>query len=166
MSPRLTSTPSRTTAGLAANAARGRRGTTTVECAIVLPVTLFLMLFLVVGAMGVFRHQEVSTLAREGARYASTHGHQYRKDTNLSLGTADDWRTDIYNNGIKPKMVDLTESKLAATITWPDVINQPGKSDNWPGSKVDVTVTYDWIPELFGIGPIQLKSTSSMPITN
>jgi hypothetical protein len=53
-----------------------RAAVTAVECAIVLPVTFFLLFALVVGGMGVFRYQEVATLAREGARYASTHGHQ------------------------------------------------------------------------------------------
>ena len=53
------------------------------ECAIVLPVTFFLLFSLFVGALGIFRYQEVATLAREGARYASTHGYQYRKDAGL-----------------------------------------------------------------------------------
>jgi hypothetical protein len=31
---------------------------------------------------------------------------------------------------------------------------------------VDVTVSYDWMPSLYLIGPYKLQSTSSMPITN
>ena len=143
-----------------------RRAATVVECAIVLPFTLFLLFALVVGAMGVFRYQEVATLAREGARYASTHGYQHRKDSNLAEGTPAEWKSDIYTNAILPRVVALDLSRLSYTVTWPDVVNQPGKPDNWPGSKVDVTVTYEWMPELYLIGPIRLTSTSSMPITN
>jgi len=143
-----------------------RAGTTAVECAVVLPLLLLLFIGLAVGTSGVFRFQEVATLAREGARYGSTHGYQYRKDAGLGMGTAEDWRKDIYEKAIKPKVTGLDRSKLTVTVTWPDVINQEGKPDNWPGSKVDVKVRYQWLPEVFLIGPYYLESTSSMPITN
>jgi hypothetical protein len=147
-----------------------RPAATVVECAIVLPVTFFLLFSIIIGAMGIFRYQEAASLARQGARYASTHGYQYRQDAGQPIGTADDWRQDIYNNGIAPYIVALDPSKISCQdsnhITWPDVINQPGKPDNWPGSKVTVIVEYQWMPELYLIGPINLTSTSSMPITN
>jgi Flp pilus assembly protein TadG len=143
-----------------------RAGTIAVECAIVLPLTFFFLFAVVIGGMGMFRYQEVATLAREGARFASTHGHQYRRDAGQPVGTADDWSLDVYNNAIAPQVVSLDTSQLSYQVSWPDVINQPGKPDNWPGSKVDVTVSYQWFPELYLIGPITLTSTSSMPITN
>jgi Flp pilus assembly protein TadG len=146
--------------------ARQRRAATLVESAIVLPTTIILLLALLVGALGVFRYQEVATLAREGARYASTHGYQYRKDNGLPMGTAADWTLDIYTNAILPEVVALDVNQLTASATWPDVINQPGKPDNWPGSQVTVTVSYQWMPEWGLVGPITLTSTSSMPITN
>lgn len=143
-----------------------RWGATALECAFVLPVIFFVFIGLVIGATGVFRFQEVATLAREGARYASTHGYQFRKDSGLPMGSSTDWYNDIYDNAIKPKILSLDTSKVTVTINWPDVINQAGKPDNWPGSKVDVTVSYQWLPELYLIGPYTLQSTSSMPITN
>ncbi|MFL5242310.1 MAG: TadE/TadG family type IV pilus assembly protein [Gemmataceae bacterium] len=143
-----------------------RHAATVVECAIILPVTFFLLFSIIIGAMGIFRYQEAATLARQGARYASTHGYQYRKDAGQAIGTSSDWKTDIYNNGIAPYIVALDSSKITSTITWPDVVNQPGKPDNWPGSKVTVEIDYQWMPELYLIGPINLTSTSSMPITN
>jgi len=147
--------------------ARARRpGATAVECAIILPVTFGLFLILIVGGMGIFRYHEVATLAREGARYGSTHGYQYRKDSGLSIGTSDDWKQDLYTNAIQTHMAALDPNRVSYTVTWPDVINQPGKPDNWPGSKVEVTVNYDWFPEWGVVGPIRLTSTSSMPITN
>ena len=145
---------------------RRRPGATAVECAFILPATFFLLFGLVVGAMGVFRYQETATLAREGARYASTHGHQYRKDAGLAIGTSADWSADIYSSAIQPNMVSLDPTLVTYQVSWPDVINQPGKPDNWPGSKVDVTVSYQWFPEMYLVGPLVLTSTSSMPITN
>src|SRR5947208_16347214 len=110
-----------------------RKGATTVECAIVLPITLFLLLGFVVGGMGVFRYQEVAFLAREGARYASTHGAQWRKDAGVGTGTYDDWCQDIKDNGIEPKRVALDKTRMTVECWWPPVINQPDY-DNWPGS--------------------------------
>src|SRR5262245_50948102 len=109
-----------------------RPAATVVECAFVLPLTFFLLFSLIVGSMGVFRYQETAMLAREGARYASTHGYQFRKDQGLSMGTKEDWYQDIYANGIAPLMVALDSSRVSCTVTWPDVVNQPGKPDNWP----------------------------------
>ena len=143
-----------------------RSGATAVECAIVLPIAFFLLFGLIVGAMGIFRYQEVAMLAREATRYASTHGHSYRGDAGLPIGTQEDWKQDIYDNAIVPKCVVLDTSSLTFDVSWPDVINQPGKPDNWPGSRVDVTVRYKWLPEMYLIGPIYLESKSSMPITN
>src|SRR5437868_11326656 len=123
-----------------------RRAATVLECAVVLPVAILVFFGIVVGTSGVFRFQEVATLAREGARYASTHGYQYRKDAGLAQGTSADWSQDVYDNAIKPMIVALDESKVSYSCSWPDVINQPGKPDNWPGSKVEVTVSYQWLP--------------------
>ena len=144
----------------------GRDATTAVECALILPVTFFLLFGLVIGAMGVFRYEEVAALARQATRYASTHGHQYRKDAGLAVGDSTAWKTDIYNNAISPNLVSLDPAKLTYQVSWPDVINQPGKPDNWPGSQVTVTVSYQWFPELYLVGPLNLTSTSSAPITN
>jgi hypothetical protein len=172
------------------NENQARRGVTVVECAVVYPVTFFLLLGLVIGAMGVFRYQEVSALARAGARYASTHGNSYRRDTgqgtgvpgtsmgqsgglfwytaSTTSGSGSDtsWTGDIYDNAIRPNIIALDPSRLTVQVGWPSVINQADKPDNWPGSQVAVTVTYQWMPELFLIGPINLTSTSKMPITN
>ena len=59
---------------------RRRSGTTLVELAIVSASALLLIYGLIVGGTGVFRYQEMAHLAREGARYASTHGGQYTMD--------------------------------------------------------------------------------------
>jgi Flp pilus assembly protein TadG len=168
-----------------------RRGVTIVECAVVYPAVFILLLGLVVGGMGVFRYQEVSSLARSAVRYASTHGAQYRKDANLGTGSAGSssptagnglfwyntdpkqadgtdttWTGDIYDKSVRPNLVALDVNSLSFKCGWPPVINQVDKADNWPGSRVSVTVSYQWLPEIFIVGPFNLTSTASMPITN
>jgi hypothetical protein len=70
-----------------------RPGTHAVECAVVYPVTFFLILSIIYGAMGVFRYQEMASLARDATRYGSVHGSQYRKDAQLPVGTAGNLET-------------------------------------------------------------------------
>ncbi len=180
---------------LSANRSSPRRGTTLVECAIIYPLVFFLLLGLIIGAMGVFRYQEAASLARTAARYASTHGAQYRKDAGLSVGSpgtsagtqngllcyqADpnqasgsdtSWTGDIYDNAVRPNLVALNKNYLTCTVAWPPVKSPSGVvvqnlPDNWPGSTVTVTVSYQWFPELYLIGPFTLTSTSTMAVTN
>jgi Flp pilus assembly protein TadG len=143
-----------------------RPGATLVEVAIILPVTFLLIAALVVGVLGVFRYQEVASLARAAGRYASTHGAPYRKDAGLPQGAAADWQADIDANSIQPALVLLDPKLLTMEASWPDVSNQPGKPDNWPKSTVTITVTYKWVPELYLVGPYYLRSTSSVVISN
>ena len=145
---------------------RRRSAATIVECAIVYPVLFLFLLGLAVGGAGIFRYQEVAALAREAARYGSTHGAQYRSDAGEPVGTPDDWKADIYNNAIVPNIVALDPNSLTCDPDWLPVVNLPDSKDNWPGSQVTVIVTYQWFPELYLVGPITLTSTSSMPITN
>ena len=173
-----------------ATRSQGRAGATLLEHAIVLPVTFFLLLMMVVGSMGVLRYQETASLARSAARYASTHGAQYRRDAGLAIGSpgtyieksngrhwyATDplaqsgsdtsWAQDICDQAITPNRVALDPANLTVKIGWPAVINQLDKPDNWPNSSVTVTVTYKWTPEFYLVGPIYLTSTSTMNITN
>ena len=58
-----------------------RRGATSVEFAIVASTVLLLLIGLIVGALGVFRYQEIARLAREGARYAAVRGEAYARTT-------------------------------------------------------------------------------------
>src|SRR5262249_10218073 len=93
-----------------------------------IPWSFFLLVGLIIGAMGVVRYQEVASLARTAARYASTHGAKYRKDAGQAVGSggtssttvnglmcyqADptkasgsdtSWTGDIYDNAIRPNL--------------------------------------------------------------
>jgi Flp pilus assembly protein TadG len=137
-----------------------RSGATTVECAIVFPVTFLLIVGLVVGAAGMFRYQEMSHLARQGARYASVHGTQWQKDTGLPAATPQ----DIYDNAIAPGAMGLDQTRLSYTVTW-DRSNAQYHTDIVNGNivatanTVTVKVTYQWIPEAY-LGGITLSSTS------
>jgi Flp pilus assembly protein TadG len=149
-----------------------RRAATAVECAVVYPIVFFLILALVIGAMGVFRYQEVASLARETSRYASCHGGLYAKENNTNVSSS-----DIYNNVIVPRTVSLDLTQLSYSITcnrptavsW-DTYNFPyhtiinGNGDILPvQNTVSVTITYHWIPELY-LGGVTLSSTSVMPM--
>jgi Flp pilus assembly protein TadG len=143
-----------------------RRGATLVETAIVLPVTFLLIIGLVVGVLGVFRYQQVAALTRAAGRYASTHGAQYRSNAGLVKGTAAIWQADIYASAVQPVMVLLDPNLLTLTATWPDVINLPGVPDNWPQSTITVTISYQWFPEFYLVGPYYISSTSCVNISN
>jgi Flp pilus assembly protein TadG len=144
-----------------------RSGTTVVECAIVFPPTLLLIIGLVVAGLGVFRYQEVSSLARRAARYASVRGKQYARETGNPAATPD----SIYNNAIKPYAFSLDLSKLNYSVTY-NAENAPTtafiQNDKvvTRGNTVTVTASYTWIPEAFirGTG-ITLTSTSVLPMS-
>ena len=131
---------------------RRRRGTHVLECAVVFPVIFLLLFGLIIGALGVFRYQEVASLAREGARYASVRGQRYQMMTGRPAATA----ADVFNNAIAPRAVILTPSQLSSSVTW--------NPDNRQGSTVTVTVTYQWVPEAY-LGGLTLSSTSTTPIS-
>jgi Flp pilus assembly protein TadG len=128
---------------------KNRSGATVVECAFIYPLFFLIVVGLVVGCLGVFRYQELASLSREAARWASVRGHQYQNATGETAATA----KDVYDNVIKPKakLVDATD--LTYSVTW--------DPDNRQGSKVTVTVTYHWVPEAV-FGGIDLTSTSTM----
>src|SRR6185369_4089931 len=91
-----------------------RRGASLVEIAVILPLMLVLMLAAIDTAAGVYRYQQVATLAREGARYASVHAGMYSVERTKPVATADECKT----NAILPRAVNLDSSQLNCTLTW------------------------------------------------
>ena len=143
-----------------------RCATTIVESAVIYPVAFFLLLALVVGAMGAFRFQETASLARETARYASVHGTQYAKENGVTAPTPDQIKTAAF----WPQVVNLDPSQLTCDITY-DTANGPyhttidANGNVIPiTNKVIVTVTYRWLPEAI-LGGITMSSTSVMPMS-
>jgi hypothetical protein len=151
-----------------------------------------LLLGLFIGGMGVFRYQEVSHLAREGARYASTHGGMYQQaglPTSTGVPAISSLNDSNLTTVLQARSVSLNPNYLTVNVDWyldgtspperPSDIssstpnNYPYCVDpnaDPPGSvvyqnNVKVTVTYQWTPELYVIGPITLSSTSVMPMS-
>jgi Flp pilus assembly protein TadG len=131
-----------------------RRAAAIVEFAVVAPLSFVLLLGVLVGGMGVSRYQQIANLTRESSRWASVRGSQYAKDTGNAAATGQ----DVYNNVIAAEAVSLDLSQLNYTVTW--------SPDNTPMTgKVKVTITYQWVPEVF-LGGITLTSTSESVMTN
>jgi Flp pilus assembly protein TadG len=137
-----------------------RRGTTTVEFAVTCPIVFFLIFATVVGGLGVFRYQQVAAAAREGARYAIVHGGDYQQETGNPGATPQ----DIYDKAILPAASSLDPSLLSYSVTW-NKNNMPldasGSYEVPTGNTVTVTVSYQWMPEMYLAGPFTLSSTSS-----
>jgi Flp pilus assembly protein TadG len=142
-----------------------RCGATAVEFAIVAPVAFFFLIALVVGGIGIFRYQELASVAREASRWASVHGAQYQQDTGYPAATAQ----DVYNNVIAPNAIDFDLSQLSYSVNW-NTDNRPYHtiiSNNQVvpvRNTVTVTLTYQWIPEMY-LGGYTLTSTSTLPVT-
>jgi Flp pilus assembly protein TadG len=166
-----------------------RSGAHLVECAFIYPVTLFLLLALLTGSIGISNYQQVAYLAREAARYASTHGGQYAKEnaSAIAAGTLPNVnQAYLTNNLVNAQAFMLNTSQLTTTVyfnspnnpsntTW-DTATANGT--NWPytvstvsgtsydvTNTVSVTVSYQWSPLFFLSGPITLQSTSVMPMS-
>jgi Flp pilus assembly protein TadG len=141
---------------------RPRRGTSTVELALVAPAVFLLLTGLVVGGLGVFRYQQVASLAREASRWASVHGTQYAKDTGKTAASA----TDVYQQVIAPRSVGLDLTKLSYNVSW-NTNNSPHHTVIANGSvvavtnTVTVTVSYLWIPEAIPAAAITMSSSST-----
>lgn len=126
-----------------------RKGAVAVEVAIVAPLTFLIIIGLLVGGFGVFRYQQVASLAREGARWASVRGPQSQRHLKKKAPTAD----EVFQNAILPRAVSLDRSKLKYAVAW--------NADN---TVVTVQLTYEWLPERIFF-PIIFRSVSEMPIS-
>jgi len=151
-------------------ARRRRTGAATVEFAIVGPVALFLLIGFAILATGVFRYQQIAFLAREGARYASTHGAQYRVDHRLPVGSETTWTQEIREEAVLPHCATLDPSQLTVNATWSAGDNRANAADDTTAfrttisNRATVTVAYAWSPEAFLSGPITLRSTATVPM--
>src|SRR5262249_61481133 len=93
-----------------------RRGAALVEAAIVYPVLWLLLIGMIVGGLGVFRYNQVASLAREGSRYASVRGAQYATETGQPAAT--DGPTGTISTYVKDKAAGLDTESLTVTTTW------------------------------------------------
>jgi Flp pilus assembly protein TadG len=163
-----------------------RQGGVIMESALIYPISFFLLFALMVGGMGIFRYQEVAHLARECARFASTHGGTYAKENASAIAaktlpTVDEQylKDLVANNSVsldKTKLsVQVNISTNTGTYDWDDTSDTKNRSPTSSTVKnnaqvtmqntVSVTVGYQWMPELYLVGPITLQSTAVMPMS-
>ena len=112
---------------------RDRRGMSAVESAIAYPVTIVLILGTIIVGLGVFRYQQLQSLAREGARYASVRGPAYvAAQSGNTEATTSTVLTYVQGLAVGLDGLDCTEVTYSST-TLP--------------CTVTVTLTYTWTPE-------------------
>ncbi len=162
---------------------RGRRGSHILECALVCPVLVLISIGTVVVGMGVFRYQQMASLARQGARWASVRGWQYQHDLNpygqpgLPIAASpQDVSNYIASQAVllntSPDALNVqvswnTDNKQSHTLLDASGTPKVDSSGNviMIGNMVTVTATYNWIPEALFVGPISLSSTSTIPMS-
>jgi Flp pilus assembly protein TadG len=151
------------------------------EFAVVAPLALFLVFAQIVGSLGVSRYQEVAHLAREGARYASTHGGMYQREGIAEqTGVPAVASSSELRSYLAEKTVLLDPSRLQVDVAWtaPSTyiqVNMPVYVDTDASltppaqraiqNHVTVTITHQWSPELLPIDLVTLTSTSQMPMS-
>jgi Flp pilus assembly protein TadG len=142
---------------------RRRTAVTVVEAAIVYPIVLLLMMGVIVGGFGIFRYQQLACLARDAARYAIVHGSKYAKDAGVTAPAP----ADIYNTVVLPNLDGLDPSLMSYSITYNTTNYQyhaiiVNGNIQAVANTVDVTLTYQWFPECWLVGPFTMSSTSEM----
>jgi Flp pilus assembly protein TadG len=126
-----------------------RRGMTTLECAVVYPVTILLLMGTVIVGLGIFRYQQLQSLAREGARYASVHGPLYASENGQPMASTSTVLTYVQGLAVALDGLNCTAVSYSAT-TLP--------------CTVSVTLTYTWTPEAY-FDSMAWTVTSTMPVT-
>jgi Flp pilus assembly protein TadG len=89
-----------------------RRGMSIVECAMVYPLAILLLMGTIIIGLGVFRFQQLQALAREGARYASVHGPSYASATGNAQASTSTVQT--YVQGLAVGLSGLTCTEVHA----------------------------------------------------
>lgn len=157
-----------------------RRGAVTVEAAVVYPL-LFLLLFgLIVGGITVSRYQQVAMLAREGARFASVRGADWKIDWQKQPpGQPAATVAQIRQDAVLPMAVSLDPNQLTVQVQW--VCPTTGQVVDWDSSTkspttlnpqgapvanhVRVTIIYQWDAGILFPGPLTLKSVCEIPMS-
>ncbi len=126
-----------------------RRGMAAVECAMVYPVAIVLLLGTIIMGLGIFRYEQLQALAREGARYASVHGPLYASENNQSEASTATVLTYVQGmavglNGLNCTAVTYSATSLPCTV--------------------GVTLTYTWTPAAL-FSPMTWTVTSTMPVS-
>jgi Flp pilus assembly protein TadG len=151
-----------------------RKGATAVEGAVVYPSFFALLFMLVVGGMGVFHYQMCACLANEAVRFACVRGKSWAKETGATSPT----QQQIFDQCVAPAAVGMNLTNLSVALVVVDPAS--GTSANWDSSpkftytvsstgtaqttRVRATVSYNWFPELFLVGPYTMSAVAEQPM--
>ena len=120
-----------------------------VESALVYSVLLMMVIGTMVMGLGIFRYQQIASLAREGSRWASVHGPTYQSENNAAAPTDADLKAVILAKAVildsSALTCDLDQTQLAAGVA-------------------SVSLTYTWTPEAY-FSPIKMTSKSVMNVS-
>jgi hypothetical protein len=142
-----------------------RTGAAAVECAITLPVVMFVLFAMLDLGLATIRYNALAAAARCIAREAILRGSLAPAATgswgvNEFIGTAADGAPQTTSlAGILPTM---EADDVGVRMTWPD-------GDNSPRSRVHVELTYQHdsvAPGIAAWGPIDLRAETTMHIVN
>ena len=144
---------------------KSRRGTTTVESAIVLS-TVFLVLFVIFDlGLATFLYNTLSAVARRTSRELIVHGAAAAPERTV-WGPTDYESTAADSSEIAsaaaPLLATMTKSAVAIEVSWPD-------GDNREGDRVVVRLRYvhqPVVPFLSLSGPLDLRAESMMRIVH
>lgn len=146
-----------------------RSGATLVEGAVVYPVLFLVVLGILLLGIGVFRYQQVSHAAREGARWAAVHGARYADETGQPAATPE----MVFENAIKPQMAGTDPANITYSVTWNQNNQQtygylstnPATGESVVAARantVTVTVRYSWNTGIFGVIPVSSTTVMTM----
>jgi Flp pilus assembly protein TadG len=124
-----------------------RRGVATLEFAFIAPVLFLLLYGLLAGSLAVFRYQQISSLARDCARWASTHGASWAQANNGGKLTT---QSDVFTKVLEQRafVFDTAKLKSSSTVTWDDGSQAPITSTSMR-NRVHVTLKYSLGAENF-----------------
>ncbi len=122
---------------------RRRRGTT-----VLVPVAILLRLGTFVLGVGIFKYQQLRSLAREVARYASVHGPLYASENSQPMASTSTVLTNVQGLAVGLDGLDCPAVTYSATAL---------------PCTVSVTLTYTWTPGWL-TDPMTWTVTSTMPV--
>jgi Flp pilus assembly protein TadG len=151
-----------------------RRGALAVEAAVVYPVMIFLLLGMIAGGMAVFRYQQGAGQAREAARWAAVRGSDWQKATDQASPT----QAEILQKAVAPLAAGMDLKSLVVQVSWVDAATGQivawdqapkdplslTKTGDYATNKVRVSVTYQFSPDVFFFGSLQLNSVCEFPM--
>ena len=154
-----------------------RSGAAAVEGALIMSAMLMLTLGMIIGAMGVYRYNELAHLSHDCARFASVHGTTYASENSAAIAASTTGYPTVdltyLQNYVKNRAV-LCKSSKFTTISI-QVVSSSGSADwsltnnaitsNGDQNLVQVKLVYAWTPEAWFTQSVNLTHTAVLPMS-